>query len=251
MMADLWLVALAGLVASVHCAGMCGPLVLSCNRPQQLVDTISLPSSKSIRTASILRAATPHLLYNSGRVLSYGLLGALAGLVGATITSVLRIGPWLSYSLGLWLLIAGFLALRPLGTIQFAWLSRPAQALRSLTASRSNESRFVLGFLTPLLPCGLVYTMLIKAAATSNPFQGLLELSTFALASSPMLLTMGVASTFASSRFARHARTLTATIMIAIGIVTLMRGAQANPLASLVTGNADCCSTTHEVGHKH
>jgi uncharacterized protein len=257
------LVAGAGLVTSVHCAGMCGPLVMSCNTPKQVIGSLSMPGGASIRTASIARLAFPHALYNGGRMLSYGLLGGLAGMFGAAVSSILNVGPWLAYTLGIWLVIAGFVALgsiRPAKSTRMsrviAFVQRPSQLLKSLLSPTSAndrsfaESRFILGFLTPLLPCGLVYTMLLKAAATSDPVQGMLEMSVFALASAPMLMSIGVFSNFATARFARHARHLTWALMILMGVLTIMRGADANPLAKVISPNDACC-TKSNLDHKH
>ena len=57
-----------GLASGLHCVQMCGPIVL----------TYSLSTPKG----GALRA---HFLYNSGRILTYALLGALAGAAGGGI----------------------------------------------------------------------------------------------------------------------------------------------------------------------
>src|ERR1039457_5915089 len=65
---ELGLVFVLGLVSSLHCVQMCGPIVLA----------FSLPLSRP----EALRA---HVQYNAGRILTYALLGALAGAVGGGI----------------------------------------------------------------------------------------------------------------------------------------------------------------------
>jgi uncharacterized protein len=57
---------LLGLAGSVHCAGMCGPLML----------TVS--GGGPLNASTLLRM----LVYHSGRVLMYLVLGAAAGFAG-------------------------------------------------------------------------------------------------------------------------------------------------------------------------
>ena len=59
---ELGLVFLLGLVSSLHCVQMCGPIVLAFSLP--------LPRPEALRA---------HLRYNAGRILTYAALGALAG----------------------------------------------------------------------------------------------------------------------------------------------------------------------------
>ena len=60
---------LAGIVTSVHCVGMCGPL--SCSW--------AISKSGSQGESSFLQSTA---LYHGGRLVSYGLAGALAGALG-------------------------------------------------------------------------------------------------------------------------------------------------------------------------
>ena len=63
---ELWTAFVIGLVGSLHCVGMCGPIVAA------------LP----IDTRSRMSLIGGRLLYNIGRVITYTLLGIIFGLVG-------------------------------------------------------------------------------------------------------------------------------------------------------------------------
>ncbi len=65
--ADAALPLALGIASSVHCAQMCGPIVIA----------YSLPMTSGRGSA--------HVAYNAGRIATYGLLGALAGLFGQAI----------------------------------------------------------------------------------------------------------------------------------------------------------------------
>ena len=79
---------LLGLVGSLHCAGMCGPLALA------------LPATGSTTAAHVLG----RIAYNAGRIATYCLLGILFGLVGYTLL-LAGFQRWVSITLGVALLL--------------------------------------------------------------------------------------------------------------------------------------------------
>jgi len=138
-----------------HCVGMCGPIVASL--------------SLSLKGRSVI---VPHLLYNAGRITTYGLLGGVMGatgsftLVSASIASlqktVMILAGILIIVMGL--AMAGWI---PLGSI-FGDYCNPkgvlSRGFRKLSESRTTATYYPLGLLLGLLPCGPVYTALITSA---------------------------------------------------------------------------------------
>ncbi len=171
---DCWTAFILGLVGSVHCAGMCGPLALA------------LPAASTTRS----RFLASRLAYNVGRILTYCALGALFGVVGKTFV-LAGVQRWASIGLGL-LLLAGLF-----GSRRFA-LWAPLAALvntlklwmGALLRERSTASLGVLGMLNGLLPCGLVYAACAGAAASSGSLAGATYMATFGLGTVPMLLAI-------------------------------------------------------------
>src|SRR5215831_6054442 len=102
---DYWTAFILGLVGSLHCAAMCGPLALA------------LPRTGST-TSGLL---TGRVAYNLGRVTTYSILGLIFGLLGRSFF-VLGIQRWVSITLGVALLV-GLAGRRKLA------LGRPATAL--------------------------------------------------------------------------------------------------------------------------
>jgi len=164
-----------GLASSLHCAGMCGPLG-ACFLGRG-------GGSGAIRTASV---------YQGARIASYALVGAilggLSGAVGtvATGTPVAVTGGGLALALGA-LLLLGALGVHKVirtpsmggGLVRKVWgwaLSRPP-AHRAAT----------LGFVTPALPCGVLWVMYGTAAATGSAADGSLAALGFGLGSLPLL----------------------------------------------------------------
>lgn len=162
----------AGLVTSLHCAGMCGPLACS------LMPVRGDPSD----------AQTVTTVYHVSRLGSYGLLGALAGGLGyAPLTwlsqSALRWLPWFS--------VIFFIALalrldRHLPKLAF--LGRVNWRLQGALRQRSRvEAAAVLGFATPMLPCGPLYFILALALLSGSPVRGVETMLAFGLGTVPLL----------------------------------------------------------------
>jgi len=165
-----------GLVGSLHCAGMCGPLALALphagNRPGHYL--------------------TGRAAYNLGRIVTYCLLGLFFGLLGKTLL-LAGAQRWLSIALGVALLVGLFtsrkLALwRPVSGLVERLKSRMSTLLRH----RSFDALLVLGLLNGLLPCGLVYVACAGATAIGDLFHGALYMLTFGVGTVPMMLTISL-----------------------------------------------------------
>ena len=174
-----------GLLGGGHCIGMCGGIVGAVS--------MHLPQRKS---------KVPFLLaYNAGRILSYTLAGAIAGLVGASgfflqhvlpiqqvlfgINSVMLIVLGL-YLAGIW---HGVTYLESAGNV--IWKILQPYSKRYIPVKNFSQA-FILGTLWGWLPCGLVYSVLIAAIATGNTLNGGLLMLAFGLGTLPTLLTMGM-----------------------------------------------------------
>lgn len=162
----------AGLVTSLHCAGMCGPL--ACGLMPVRADRAG--------------AQTVSTVYHVSRLTGYGLLGALAGGLGSSplqwvSQSALR---WLP-----WLLVLFFIGLalrwdRHLPKI--AALGRVTWKLQGWMRGRSRvEAAAALGFATPLLPCGPLYFVLALALLSGSALRGTEFMLAFGLGTVPLL----------------------------------------------------------------
>ncbi|HXI53326.1 MAG TPA: sulfite exporter TauE/SafE family protein [Candidatus Saccharimonadales bacterium] len=183
---ELWTAFLLGLAGSLHCAGMCGPLVMALAKVQ--------PASAG-RTAG-------RLCYHLGRIVVYGLLGAVFGSIGhiAVANGFQR---WLSIALGL-VLLAGLAASAKaqLAAPLYKWVGWWKHSAAGLLQRNSLGGQAVLGALNGLLPCGLVYVAAVAAAATGHPLSGGAYMTWFGLGTWPMMLGIH----FAGHRFLPVAR---------------------------------------------
>jgi sulfite exporter TauE/SafE len=175
------------------------------------------------------RAALPqHLIYHSGRIVVYALLGAVVGGIG----SLLGVGGQLSHlagaislllGLGVVALGLGYLGWLPLGRLETGgeWLTRAmGQALKR----GGLLGVIVLGMLNGLLPCGLVYSALLVAASTGGPLPGAAGMILFGLGTLPALLVVGIGAAAVGVR-ARQALTRVAGVVIVlVGLQLSLRG---------------------------
>ena len=162
----------AGLVTSLHCAGMCGPLACS------------LMPTRGDR----VDARTVSTVYHLSRLLGYGILGAIAGGLGrAPLT-------WISQSALRWLpwvMVLFFVALalrwdRYLPKI--AALGRFTWKLQTWMRGRSRlETAAAMGFATPLLPCGPLYFIVSLALLSGSSLRGVEVMFAFGLGTVPLL----------------------------------------------------------------
>jgi sulfite exporter TauE/SafE len=203
-----------GAIGSAHCAGMCGPLVLTITRG------LGRPSP---------RAQVQHALpYHTGRVLTYVLLGLAAGIIGQTL-SLWGLGRALAVMAGLVLLLAAA------GTAGPAWLrqlgARPAAlATRAcVTVNRWNRVHpvagpFLAGAANGLLPCGLVYSALLTAAALGSASGAVVLMAGFGLGTVPALVALSMAATSQALGIRSRLRRLTPVLLALTAALLLARG---------------------------
>ncbi len=147
----------AGLLASVHCAAMCGPLACAACRVR----------------GGCASSQAPAVWYQAGRMLSYTVTGGLAGAFGATLLSF-RGGPWVIW-LGAALVIAAVFL-----------LSRGGE--RALPGRFGGQhGPLLIGLLTAGLPCGALYLMFAVCAISGSPVRGAALALSFALGTVPLL----------------------------------------------------------------
>jgi uncharacterized protein len=165
-----------GLLGSLHCAAMCGPLLLA------------LP----VPAGGAGRFVAGRIIYQLGRVLTYALLGILAGVLGKSVF-LAGLQRSLSVALGV-AVLAGFFLSKKIAVSAPA--VRLVAALKNLFAAQLQRRDFLslwlLGMLNGLLPCGLVYAALANAATAKNISVAVAQMAVFGLGTLPMMLAIGL-----------------------------------------------------------
>lgn len=169
-----------GLLGSLHCVGMCGPIALA------------IPVKRE--KPGVLAGGI--LIYNFGRAFTYAILGAISGLAGNAVQFVVGQRA-LSISAGviiLLVLIAGFFGKKMhLPSPVLNVLSKTKSSLGKLFRQKRMDALLLIGILNGLLPCGLVYAGLAGAAATGSFLNGALFMFVFGIGTIPALFMLSFA----------------------------------------------------------
>ncbi|MEZ0487289.1 sulfite exporter TauE/SafE family protein [Fibrella aquatica] len=197
-----------GLVGSLHCVGMCGPLAMA-------LPVGRLPPSQ--RAFSIG-------LYHLARLTAYATLGASFGLVGQGLLLMGLQRP-LSIGAGLFLLVWTLVARGKFGSITSAkptrWIVGP---MSRFLQQPSWRSFVVLGFLNGLLPCGFVYVALAGAIATGSAANSALYMALFGAGTVPALLLVRSVPSLFPATIRRHFTRLMPVMAVCVGLLLLARG---------------------------
>jgi len=196
-----------GVANSLHCACMCGPLALA-----------------------FQGGARGALSYHSGRLVSYGLVGALLGSVGAAFGSNELGTPtaYVAFVLATGLIVLALLGER--GALKIPGLGSLTQRAMAKTRGWSATTRAgALGVFTPLLPCGLLWAAFAGASVAGSTVDGGAVMLGFALGSLPLLLIAQTQAGRLAARFGprtlqwvqRGAMLLAAGMLIWRGVVSL------------------------------
>jgi sulfite exporter TauE/SafE len=165
---------IAGVLGSLHCVGMCGGLVYS-------VST----TSKSVVT------------YQFGRLISYIILGAIGGFFGSFL-KIDSINNWIailpSFFIGLLLIIWGVKSFNGAGLnikLPKFFTKYTVNIWGKLVSNKSlnqTQKSFLMGLMSILLPCGLLYSVIFAVASFESIFLGITSLVSFWLGTVPALV---------------------------------------------------------------
>ena len=211
-------VLVASVVGSMHCAGMCGAFVAFAVGAGE-------PSARSGR-AWLLS------MYQLGRLLTYGALGAAAGMLGAGVdlgghlVGLQRAAAIVS---GAMMVSFGSITLLRLRGVKLA-SARPPRRLASLVSAGHRQAMrlspplraLATGLLTTLLPCGWLYAFVITAAGTGHAWSGAFLMAAFWAGTLPILTFVGAGIKTLAAPLAARLPAITASTIVMVGVYTII-----------------------------
>lgn len=209
-------VLVASLVGSVHCAGMCGGFVCF------------YAGASSGTDGAAVRA---HALYNVGRLMSYLLLGAIAGILGAGVSRVgLLIGVGHAAAVVAGALMVGW-ALSTIaaqrgvsiGTLHapLAWQRALGRLLQSVREQPIGVRAALTGLFTTMLPCGWLYVFVATAGGTGSVRSAVFTMAVFWAGTVPAMLAVGLGAQTVLAPFRRRLPAFSATVVLIMGLLSL------------------------------
>lgn len=210
---NLVLTALAlGFLGSFHCVGMCGPIALA------------LP----LNHHSWISKISGSLIYNSGRIFTYAMLGGAFGILGQSLV-IAGYQQGVSITLGILILILVMLPNQTYSRYKitafiYSYIGKLKQQLGLLFKKKSNSSLFFIGTLNGLLPCGLVYLGVAGAIASGSIIQGSLFMASFGVGTFPAMLTLSLLGNSMSVNIRNKINKAVPIFIVAMALLLILRG---------------------------
>ncbi len=213
-----------GLLGSLHCAGMCGPLAVA------------------VGAARGGSAAGRLWLFVCGKTGTYAVLGLAAGVVGAALGQDglgARAGGVLAIVAGSAMIALGARTLwRRRGSASSGGPGAVGVLMAHVLRRGGPHAPLLAGALAGLLPCGMVHAMLAHALAQGSAAGGVAVMLAFGAGTAPSLLAAGLVAARAGQKWRDRAEPLAAAAIIMMGAMTLARGVA---LITAGPASAACC----------
>lgn len=202
---------LLGGISSLHCVGMCGPLMLA------------LPLHRYQGISGKMGAV---LVYNAGRTASYAMLGCIAGLIGNRLLTP----DWqqrFAILAGLLIILSVFPAraavhrYSPLRKLT----DKIILPLTAFALKRDGVAgMFLLGTGNGLLPCGLVFIALTAAFASHSVSAGVLFMIMYGVGTTPLMASLALLGAVVSMPLRNTFKKITPLLTVMAGVLLLLRG---------------------------
>jgi uncharacterized protein len=254
---------ITGLASSLHCLGMCGgaisAMMLTAKPKSSRAHVATFPialltSARQVATSPIVVVTNlPMVLaFNGGRILSYGVAGATAGMLGSGAGTLL-ISDAMPFRLALFLManiimlltglyIAGWTTgLAPLERAgQYLWRHLSSLTNKFLPVETLPQAAF-LGGLWGWIPCGLVYAMLVVALASGSALNGAATMIAFGLGTLPAMTAAGMLSAQVKTRLRdKRLRIAAGLVVIAMALLGLNHAPALAGLTNFASFTALC-----------
>jgi sulfite exporter TauE/SafE len=214
----LSIITIAFLGSFGHCIGMCGGIIIAYSSTK-IEDKWQKP-----------KQVLAHLIYSSGRISTYVVLGALFGYLGGVAMFNNLANGILLILAAVFMILSG---LSLLGKIKFLTIIEHSLSnstwykdnFRQLLQQQTLFSFFILGMLNGLLPCGLVYFFAVTAASTGSALYGAFVMLLFGLSTAPALFSLGFfIGLYKNSKFRNIMIKIASISVILFGVYTLQQG---------------------------
>lgn len=203
---------LFGLISSLHCIGMCGPIALM------------LPVERNNPTKKTIQIIT----YHFGRLTAYATIGLIFGLLGKGFF-LAGMQQKLSIFIGIAMIFVILIPERVFAKYNFSkpvyrLISKIKTTLGSQFKNKSYQSLFTIGLLNGFLPCGMVYVALFGAIAMQSAVYGVFYMVLFGLGTVPMMSSVVFLNAFLTIPIRNKIQKAIPYVGVLIGILFILRG---------------------------
>ncbi|WP_353088873.1 sulfite exporter TauE/SafE family protein [Flavobacterium sp.] len=201
-----------GIISSLHCIGMCGPIALL------------LPVDR----ANTSRKALQILLYHLGRLTAYGVLGLVFGLLGRGFY-LAGMQQQLSIVVGILMIAIALIPEKVFARYNFSQpVYRAIAAVKSHLGQqfkrKSPDALFTIGLLNGFLPCGMVYAALFGALAMPRLTESVGYMLMYGLGTMPLMSLVVYAQSWITVPVRQCLQQLIPVVAVGIGVLFIVRG---------------------------
>ena len=200
-----------GLISSLHCVGMCGPL------------SLALPIQYLFKTKRIIAI----FLYQLGRVITYALLGLVFGLAGRKVY-LAGFQQWFSIGMGVLIILLSIQYWIFRKRMQPNFLNNFYVAIQKLMGRilkiRGTVPFLFFGMANGLLPCGMVYIALAGALVTTEVQHSVLFMAMFGLGTMPAMMAISFFGQFFSLKIRNSFRKIVPVFISVMAVILILRG---------------------------
>lgn len=217
-----------GLLGSVHCIGMCGPLAFA------------VPSLKQGWAFLVL----DKLLYQLGRIVSYCFLGLVIGLIGQQLWMA-GLQQVISIFSGILIVMAACSRLFKIQMLK----NTPSVFLKPFHklfgyALKHKANHLIIGIINGFLPCGFVYLAMAGALNTGSLSGAAIYMFWFGLGTLPLMFIATLSIGFTGALVRQKINRVIPYFMLFLGVWFILRGMELNipylSPAPIEQGVAEC-----------
>lgn len=224
-----------GLLGSLHCVGMCGPIAFM------------LPVDRSNSYKKIGQI----FVYHFGRLLAYSLIGLVFGIIGKSLY-IFGFQQQLSIAIGVLMIAFVLIPYNILGKYNlskpvYRIISKVKSGLGAALKKKTTDTFLTIGFLNGFLPCGLVYVAVFGAIATTSLMEGSFYMLLFGLGTVPLMTTAIYFGKFLNSTVKQRIQKAIPVVVVLIGALFILRGLglgipyiSPEPIIEMVSGQLEC-----------
>ncbi len=201
-----------GLISSLHCIGMCGPIAMM------------LPVDRT----NPAKKTTQIITYHLGRLTAYASIGFVFGMLGQGLF-IAGIQQQLSIFIGIAMILIVLTPEKVFANYNFSkpifkLISKVKIALGNQFKNKSYKSLFTIGLLNGFLPCGMVYVALFGAIAMQSISFGVLYMALFGLGTVPLMSSVVYLNSFLTLSIRNKIQKIIPYAAVCIGILFILRG---------------------------
>lgn len=226
---------LLGLLGSLHCIGMCGPIafMLPVDRENSFIKAMQISS------------------YHFGRLFAYALIGLVFGILGKGF-DLFGLQQHLSIAIGVLMIVVVLLPKKQMAKISlvtplYSAVSKIKTAMGASFKKKTADTFLTIGFLNGFLPCGLVYIAVFGAIASGGLLQGSLYMVLFGLGTVPLMTSAVYFSGMIKTGTRVKLRQAIPVFVVIIGLLFIVRGLglgipylSPKPVTEMVSSKMDC-----------